>query len=112
MNGLFMTNHLHDVVHLVTGLILLGVGLWASAQSGLWFKILGIVYLLVAVVGFLMAPNGGDVLGLSMNMTDHIFHVVVGVVFLLVGFMGPKGMKAVSAMPAAPASGPSTGSTM
>jgi len=113
MNGIFMTNHLHDIVHLVTGIVLLVVAFMAADKSGLWLKIAGVVYLLVAVLGFLMAPNGGDVLGVSMNMTDHLLHVVLGIVLIVAGFAGAGGKKMASApsMPSAPAAPSSSSNT-
>ncbi|MGE5541150.1 MAG: DUF4383 domain-containing protein [Bacillota bacterium] len=105
----FATNLAHDLVHLVTGIILLAVAFMASGKSGLWLKILGVVYLVLAVVGFVLAPNGGILFGLNVNPADHLLHIVLGVVFLVAGFVG-KGSKA--SVPAAPMSTPPTGGTM
>lgn len=89
--GIFETNTAHNLVHLLFGVILLVVAFAAPMKSGLWLKILGVVYLLIAVLGFLMTPNGGELLGLvHTNMNDHWLHVVLGVVLLLAGFMGGK----------------------
>lgn len=109
MGAIFETNHLHDVVHLVTGLVLLAVAFWAAGSSGLWLKIAGIVYLLIAVLGFLMMPNGGALLGVTMNMSDHLLHVVLGVVLLVAGFAGKGAMKSMPAAPSMPSSGPTGG---
>ncbi|MDB5194968.1 MAG: hypothetical protein JWO84_152 [Parcubacteria group bacterium] len=105
-NAIFDTNHAHDLVHLVFGLILLAVGFMAPAASSLWLKILGVVYLLIAVLGFLLVPNGGNLLGLVMtNMADHLLHVVLGIVLLVAGFAGKSVAKPMAAsMPPAPTS--------
>jgi hypothetical protein len=108
--AIFSTNLAHDLVHLVSGLVLLAVAFMASAKSGTWLKILGAVYLLIAVLGFVMTPDGGELLGLvQVNMTDHLLHVVLGVVLLVAGFVG-KGTSAAPMAPAAPT--PPMGGTM
>jgi hypothetical protein len=91
MDGLFMTNMLHDLVHLLIGVVLLIVGISAPEKSSLWLKIFGVVYLLLVVLGFLLIPSGGSLLGLVvMNMADHWLHLVLGVVLLAAGFVGNK----------------------
>jgi hypothetical protein len=106
--ALFDTNLVHDLIHLVFGLILLFVAWKAPAKSGLWLLILGIVYLVVALLGFVLTPNGGLLLGLvETNTTDHWLHVVLGVVLVLFGLMGGKGMKSMPAATSMPTSNPS-----
>ena len=111
--ALFDTNLLHDLVHLAFGLILLVVAYVAGGKSAFWLKILGVVYLLIAVLGFLLVPNGGDLLGLvTTNLADHLLHVILGVVLLVVGFLGAGGSKpSAPAMPA-PSSPVMPGPTM
>lgn len=107
MGAIFDTNHVHDIVHIVFGLILLAVAFMAAGKSALWLKILGVVYLLIAVLGFLLVPDGGDLLGLvTTNMADHLLHVVLGIVLLVAGFVA-KGSKAMPAAAPAPAPAPS-----
>ncbi len=94
MDGIFETDMMHNVVHILFGVLLL-----ISAKIGgasLWLKILGVVYLILAVLGFLMAPDSGMLLGLvHVNAADHWLHLVLGVVLLGAAFMGKK--KAMSA---------------
>jgi hypothetical protein len=105
--AIFETNMVHDIVHLVFGLILLAIAFAASKQSALWLKILGVVYLLIAVLGLVLVPDGGDLLGLvTTNMADHLLHVVLGIVLLVAGFVAKDAkapMAAASAMPMASA---------
>ena len=100
--GMFMTNTLHDLVHLVTGLVFIIVALKAVDSVGVVFKVFGIVYLLVAILGFMMVgENGmGSILGLlDVNSADNWLHLVLGVVILALGFkVGKKAMSA-SSMP-------------
>lgn len=89
--GVFQTNMLHDLVHLLFGLILLVVAFTAPMNSALWLKILGIVYLVLAILGLLMIPSGGLLLGIVlMNGADHWLHLVLGIVLILAGMMGGK----------------------
>lgn len=98
MGALFETDMMHNLAHILLGLILLVVAFAAAGKSALWLKILGVVYLLLAVLGFLMVPDGGSLLGLvATNSADHWLHVVLGLVLVAAGFAS-KGGK--SAMPA------------
>lgn len=93
-NGIFETDMLHNLVHILFGLILLVVSLKMAGSSALWLKILGVVYLLLAVLGFMMGD--GMLLGLiTANGADHWLHLVLGVVLVLAGFSG-KGKMAES----------------
>ena len=86
--GIFDVNTLHNLVHLISGLAALYLASKGEAQAQMFFKVFGVVYGLVAVLGFF----GGDapVLGLiSNNTADTWLHVVIAVVALWLGF-GPK----------------------
>ena len=110
--GIFETNSLHDIVHLLFGIILLVVAFMAPGRSALWLKILGVVYLVLAVLGFLLIPGGGELLGLvHMNSADHLLHIVLGIVLFVAGMMGGKGMQSAP-MAQAPAPAPSNGGSM
>src|SRR5262245_59685151 len=51
--------------------------------------IFGILYLLAGVVGFILTPGGGDVLGIfPVNTFHHIFHITLGGLGLLAGWRG------------------------
>ncbi len=81
--AIFHTNLMHNLVHLLIGAILL----WASTsahKAGKWMKILGAVYLLVAILGFI--SSSGMVLGIvEVNTADNWLHVVLGLVLLFAG---------------------------
>lgn len=81
--ALFDTNTAHDLVHVLTGIVLLVVAFTAAAQSAIWLKILGAVYLIVAVLGFVMAS---PLLGfLEVNSADNWLHVILGIVLVAAG---------------------------
>jgi hypothetical protein len=101
MGAMFETDMMHNLVHLLFGVILLVVAWKAAEKSALWLKILGVVYLVLAVLGFLMASEGGMLLGLvSTNAADHWLHIVLGIVLVGAGFYAKKGMGS-SPMPGA-----------
>jgi hypothetical protein len=85
--GIFEVDALHNIIHLATGLI----ALWAAcslAHARLFFKIFGVVYALVTVLGFTM---DGDVLGLiHTNGADNVLHLVIALVALYAGFVAKE----------------------
>lgn len=89
-NGIFMTNHLHDWVHVGSGIVLL-LGAYSPLGSGMALRVIGVVYAIVAVLGFIM---GDVVFGIAMNMADHWLHVVLAVVVLYAGFGLPEEVRA------------------
>lgn len=80
----FEVDTVHNVVHLLSGL----VALFAFSNSQLysrWYLILfGLIYGIVTVLGFAM---DGEVLGLfHANMADNYLHLGIAAVCLIVGF--------------------------
>jgi len=83
--GVFHVNLLHNVVHLASGAIALLCGMAGFGASRTYFRIFGIVYALVAVLGFYYGDQ--PLLGLiSNNSADTWLHVVIAVVSLYLGF--------------------------
>lgn len=95
--ALFATDALHNLVHIVLGAILLIVAYSATAQSALWLKIIGVVYFVVALLGFFVS---GPVLGIiTVNSADNWLHLVLAVALFCSGYyackesgMAPAGM--------------------
>lgn len=51
--------------------------------------IFGVLYFLVGVVGFVLAPSGGVILGIfAVNTFHHVFHIVLGGLGLGAGWLG------------------------
>src|SRR5215218_4557289 len=74
--GIFHVNAAHNVVHLLSGAVALGCGLASVAASRLYFRIFGVVYGLVAILGFVQGNT--NLLGLiSNNMPDVWLHVAI-----------------------------------
>jgi len=84
--GVFAAGPGNDIVHIVAGLILLA-GAFTSLGSGMALKIVGVIYAIVAIIGFFMVGADGMLLGfITMNDADKWLHVVVAIVILAAGF--------------------------
>jgi Domain of unknown function (DUF4383) len=83
--GLFHVNTAHNIVHLASGIVFLLCGMAGPGPSRTFFKIFGIVYALVAVLGFV--KGNGLLLGMvANNMADVWLHVVLALAMLYLGF--------------------------
>ena len=87
--GIFHVNLVHNVVHLASGAIFLFASMAGAGAASLWFKIFGLIYAVVAVLGF-MNPNGPLLGMISNNPADTWLHVVLAAAMLLIGFAAPK----------------------
>src|SRR3954453_20446830 len=80
----FDVNGLHNIVHLLIGVVLIAAArTHASARSA--NLVIGAVYVLLAVLGPFINDTAADVIGL--NGPDHVLHLLSGV--LLVGVAVP-----------------------
>ena len=59
VNALFRTDLLHNIIHLLVGVVLLFASKSASA-SAMWLKIWGIVYLVLFIDGLVQVHVNGD----------------------------------------------------
>jgi hypothetical protein len=83
--GIFHVNTAHNAVHILTGLIALLSAFAGEHAATLFFRIFGVVYGLVAILGF--AYGDQPIVGLiSNNAADTWLHVAVAAVSLLLGF--------------------------
>jgi hypothetical protein len=83
--GIFHVNAAHNVVHLLSGAVALIAGLTNVSYARLYFRVFGVVYALVAVLGFY--AGDGMLLGLvSNNMPDTWLHAVIAAAALYLGF--------------------------
>lgn len=93
--GLFGVNLLHNLIHLLSGVVLLAVGfLNRGIYARVTNQVFGVVYLLVGLLGFLAPGIANPLLGMDVGnpIADHVLHLLLAVVFLGVGF----GVKAPS----------------
>jgi hypothetical protein len=55
----------------------------------LFALVIGVVFLLVGVLGFLLNPSGGELLGIfAVNVVHNLIHVVVGVLGIAAAYTG------------------------
>lgn len=83
--GIFHVDTIHNLIHLVTGLIGLWLGSSSESGSKSWFQIFGVIYALVAILGFVYGDD--KILGIvTNNMADTWLHLVLAAVLLAIGF--------------------------
>ena len=84
--GLFMVGTVHNIIHLASGVAALALSR-TGESARLYFRIFGVVYALVTVVGFI---QGDTVLGLiDVNLADNLLHLVIALSALYLGFKLP-----------------------
>src|SRR6266550_2893279 len=80
--GIFHVNAAHNYVHIASGVVFLLCGIAGTGASRMFFRIFGLVYALVAVLGFM--KGDGLLLGLiSNNAADTWLHVGLAAAMLL-----------------------------
>jgi hypothetical protein len=86
--GTFKLDFVHNLVHLLSGVVALAAVVASERYARLYFQVFGVVYAIVAVVGFIQADT---VLGLFVvNLPDNLLHVAIAVASLALGFFTPK----------------------
>jgi hypothetical protein len=83
--GLFHVNVVHNWIHIITGVASILCGLNSERAARLYFQIFGIIYGLVALLGFFYGDR--PILGLiANNLADSILHVIISAFSLYMGF--------------------------
>ena len=75
--GIFAVNHLHNIVHLLIGVALIGASRAGDAAARSANMTIGGVYLLLGVVGWFLK---GDLNFVNLNAADHLLHLASGAV--------------------------------
>lgn len=84
--GLFAVDGLHNLIHLLTGAAALIVGFMYEAASQLYFKVIGIIYAVIALLGIFFGNS--PLLGfIAHNWADFWLHLVIAALTLYLGFM-------------------------
>ena len=82
--GIFSVDVMHNVVHLVSGVLAILAAWGTGSYARLYFKVFGVVYALVTIIGFI---QGDTILGLMMvNTADNVLYLVIAAVALWAGF--------------------------
>lgn len=92
--GIFHVNAVHSIVHIVSGAVFLFASMAGAGPARLWFKVFGLIYAVVAVMGF-MNPTGPLLGMISNNPATTWLHVGLAAAMLLIGFAAPKQTAAV-----------------
>ena len=91
----------HNLIHLLTGLIMLWVAYKAMAKAGVTLKTFGWIYLVVAILGFFLVSGTGILLGLfEVNGADNWLHLIIAIILLWTAMKGGKSSMGQNAMPA------------
>jgi hypothetical protein len=94
--GIFAVNLLHNIVHLVVGI--LGFAAAYTGFARLYNQVIGLVYLLLGIIGFIpgLTHNGALLHLVSINLADNLLHLVVGTAVTFVGFAVVRNQPAFS----------------
>jgi hypothetical protein len=90
--GIFAVNALHNVIHLLTGVVLVWAGFAMGGKNArMTNMVLGVVYLLVAIVGFAaqsfsMGLLAGPAASSTNWLADNLLHLLLAIVLLGVSF--------------------------
>ena len=93
--GLVATDNPHNIVHILTGLLALGLAYWMRDDVGTATMLFGALYLVVFVVTVL-SPTLFGVFSVAVNVIDHVIHIGLAIVSLALGYMA-RGRSAVAA---------------
>ncbi len=92
-DAIFHADKIHNIVHIVSGVLFLLVALAMPANAGGFCKLFGIIYLVLGVWGlFQYGTDGmGKLLGfLHVNGADNFLHIGLGIVIFLAGMLKSK----------------------
>jgi len=82
--GIFHVNGPHNWVHLLTGIVALWCGYSSNHSSKVYFLVFGVIYGLVAIIGF--AAGTRPLFGLiANNLADAWLHVGIAVASIAIG---------------------------
>ena len=85
--ALIATDNIHNIVHLVTGLIALYIAFGLKGQQQATAVLgFGVLYLVI-FVAVLASPTLFGIFSVAANAPIHVIHIVVAVVSLAVGYM-------------------------
>lgn len=83
--GIFHVNAVHNLIHILSGVAALAAGFSGASYAKLYFRVFGVIYALVTVLGLFYGDQ--PILGLVANNTaDVLLHVVISGAALALGF--------------------------
>jgi hypothetical protein len=89
--GIFSVNGWHNVFHLATGLL----GLAAAGYFARTYALaIGLLYLVVAIWGFIIGSGDAILSILPVNTEDNVLHLILGLAGLAAGAASPAQTRA------------------
>ena len=88
--AIFHADTVHNMVHIVSGVLFVLVAMAAPASASTVMVIFGIVYLAIGILGITSVGEEGTakVLGfLHVNAADNYLHIALGIVIALAGMV-------------------------
>jgi len=88
--AIFHADTMHNIVHIVSGILFLVFAFAAPAYAPAFMKIFGVVYLLLGIIGIVNfgMDRMGTVLGfLHVNGADNLLHMGLGVAIFIAAFL-------------------------
>lgn len=88
--AIFHADTVHNLVHIVSGVLFVLVAMAAPASASTVMVIFGIVYLLIGILGITSVGENGmtKLLGfLHVNAADNYLHIALGIVIALAGIV-------------------------
>lgn len=83
--GIFKVNAIHNIIHLVSGILALLAGVKNRGAAKTWFIVFGLIYAGMAALGFWQGE--GNLLGvIANNEADNWLHAGIGALSLYFGF--------------------------
>ncbi|MBI3804076.1 MAG: DUF4383 domain-containing protein [Nitrospirae bacterium] len=83
--GLFLVNTPHNWIHLISGILAIVFASSGEVQARQFSKVFGVIYGLLALVGFFM-PRIHSLGFMVMNRADDWLHLILAAAFLYFGF--------------------------
>lgn len=95
-NALVRTDNVHNIVHIVTGLIALYIAFGLRGEQQVNGLIgFGILYAII-FIAVLVSPNLFGIFSVQSNAVVHVIHAAVAVVSLAIGYMARNDRAAVT----------------
>jgi hypothetical protein len=88
--AMFHTDSVHNIVHIVSGVLFLLIALAAPGSAGGFLKLFGVVYLAIGIIGMVQIGSQEmmKLFGfLMVNKLDNYLHIGLGLVIFLAGFL-------------------------
>ena len=95
--AMFHTDTVHNIVHIVSGVLFLLFALAAPGSVGGFMKLFGLIYLAIGIVGMVQIGSQ-DMIKLfgflMINKLDNYLHIALGLIIFLAGFLRPRSVTA------------------